>query len=347
MTGGPTPTPSSPTAAEVPSSVASTLVNVNVAKEDGPSSIEPATTTTTTTTSDSDAGNFYLVRSKVKNFLAESFGKGTGKKRRKRKQRARPEIKTILTHSVTAPPNALTLPSAGRGGGGKKSSRELEAVSKQARAMSVSSIDMDPTGMGERQSVISGCSSNTSSFSLQEDPSAYGEPADVAEDGLTLSERQKEKVFNIANEIMTSEQAFVNVLRLLNVSFREMVERMGGPKVIPDEDLDRIFSNLMELQILNADFLKDFIGRVENWSEHPKIADVIVRKGPFLKLYTSYVHDFPLSSQHFIECCEKYPAFSRVVKDFEAREDLCKGLKVDITWEKTLFCYDKIIFISF
>lgn len=146
------------------------------------------------------------------------------------------------------------------------------------------------------------------------------------DDGLTPEEKQSRKVFNIANEIMTSERSFVDVLRLLNVSFREKVVEAGGSIIIPDADLEKIFSNLMELLILNADFLKDFMSRVENWSAHPKIADVIVEKGAFLKLFTSYVIDFPFSSEHFIVCCKEYPAFGRLVKMFEAQE-VCRGLK--------------------
>ncbi len=60
--------------------------------------------------------------------------------------------------------------------------------------------------------------------------------------------------------------------------------------IIPEDEFNGLFSNLMELQILNSDLLQDFRSRVENWGEGKrKIADVIVKKGPFLKLYTSYV----------------------------------------------------------
>ena len=65
-------------------------------------------------------------------------------------------------------------------------------------------------------------------------------------------------VFNTATEIMTSEETFVRVLKLLNCDFREAVKEAGGAKVIPEEEERKIFNNLMEMQILNGDLLKDF-----------------------------------------------------------------------------------------
>lgn len=138
-------------------------------------------------------------------------------------------------------------------------------------------------------------------------------------------------MFKIAEEMMTSERDFVNVLRLINVDFREhMTEGMREAREeerVPDRDFQRIFSNLLELQILNADLLKDFQSRVEHWDERKMIADVIVRKGAFLKLYTSYIEDFPEVSQLFMECCEKYPRFGALVREFELQEK-CHRLKI-------------------
>ena len=57
------------------------------------------------------------------------------------------------------------------------------------------------------------------------------------------------------------------------------------------------------------------------------MADVIVKKGPFLKLYTTYIREFSAVNYHFDECCAKYPKFAKLVKDFEKR-DCCRNLKL-------------------
>ena len=53
---------------------------------------------------------------------------------------------------------------------------------------------------------------------------------------------------------MTSERVFVDVLRLLNVDFREYLQkarRESKNGLMPDSDCSRLFNNLPELQTLN------------------------------------------------------------------------------------------------
>jgi hypothetical protein len=133
--------------------------------------------------------------------------------------------------------------------------------------------------------------------------------------------RQKKKVFFIAEELMTSERAFIDVLKLLNVDFRQTVRVVAAKQrypVIPDAELDKILNSLPQLQSLNEDLLRDLENRINNWNSVKKIADVIVRKGPFLKLYTSYIQNFESQCTYLDECCQKYPRFAKVVKEFEA-----------------------------
>merc|ERR1712025_365093 len=73
-------------------------------------------------------------------------------------------------------------------------------------------------------------------------------------DDLTPEQRQEKKVYYVAREIMSSEKVFVDVLRLLNIEFREYVERKmqeSRVEILPDEDFARMFSNLPELLIFN------------------------------------------------------------------------------------------------
>lgn len=43
------------------------------------------------------------------------------------------------------------------------------------------------------------------------------------------------------------------------------------------------------MMMLNSELLRDFEERVQNWTSTRKISDIIVKKGPYLKLYTTYV----------------------------------------------------------
>ena len=73
-------------------------------------------------------------------------------------------------------------------------------------------------------------------------------------------------------------------------------------------------SNLPEMMMLNSELLRDFEERVQNWTSSRKISDIIVKKGPYLKLYTTYVKNHSSTKAHFEECCSKYPKFGKLVK---------------------------------
>lgn len=138
----------------------------------------------------------------------------------------------------------------------------------------------------------------------------------------------KTKSLRIVEELISTEKVFIGVLKLLCKTFVAFVEKAGGDvKLIPSTDLSKIISPLPQLLSLNEDLLQDMEKRMDNWVEHPKIADVIVKKGPFLKLYSTYIQNFEGQCNLLDECCQKYPRFQRCVKDFEA-SDVCKKLTI-------------------
>ena len=147
---------------------------------------------------------------------------------------------------------------------------------------------------------------------------------------ITSSRAQERKVFYIAKEIMTSEKTYVDVLKLINIDFRDFVQKArleSKSGILPDHDFVKLFSNLPELMMLNEDLLRDFEDRVANWDRLKKIADVIIKKGPYLKLYTVYIRDFSAMNFHFDEVCQRYPKFGKLVKEFE-RQPRCQNLKL-------------------
>lgn len=138
----------------------------------------------------------------------------------------------------------------------------------------------------------------------------------------------KSKSLRIVEELILTEKVFIDVLNLLCKTFVSFVEQtVGDTKLIPSTDLSKIINPLPQLLSLNEDLLQDMEKRMENWNEHPKIADVIVKKGPFLKLYSTYIQNFEHQCNLLDEYCQKYPRFHKCVKDFEA-SDVCKKLTI-------------------
>ncbi|KAM4035761.1 FYVE, RhoGEF and PH domain-containing protein 6 [Anomaloglossus baeobatrachus] len=132
--------------------------------------------------------------------------------------------------------------------------------------------------------------------------------------------RKKTKIYYIAKEIMSSEKVFVDVLKLLHIDFRYAVAQASkhlGKPVIEDKILNQILYYLPQLYELNRDVLRELRERMSQWSEQQKIADIFVKKGPYLKMYSTYIREFDRNVSLLDEQCKKNAAFGGVVKDFE------------------------------
>ncbi|NWS22151.1 FGD6 protein, partial [Pachyramphus minor] len=130
---------------------------------------------------------------------------------------------------------------------------------------------------------------------------------------------KKTKVYHIAKEIMSSEKG-VSVLFVLRQDFRDAVahaSRQLGKPVIEDRILNQILYYLPQLYELNRDLLRELEERLSHWLEHQRIADIFVKKGPYLKMYSTYIKEFDKNVALLDEQCKKNAGFASVVKDFE------------------------------
>ncbi|NXY23978.1 FGD6 protein, partial [Atrichornis clamosus] len=131
---------------------------------------------------------------------------------------------------------------------------------------------------------------------------------------------KKTKVYHIAKEIMSSEKVGVSVLFVLRQDFRDAVahaSRQLGKPVIEDRILNQILYYLPQLYELNRDLLRELEERLSHWLEHQRIADIFVKKGPYLKMYSTYIKEFDKNVALLDEQCKKNAGFASVVKDFE------------------------------
>ena len=286
-------------------------------------------------------------RAKIKE-LTRSFGKG-------KQEKQRPRISDIVTVVATTPPpprvtehsnlsqaeDAVMVTPTHDDGHSSPTSYQTADTDHSSETQHRKRVNLlidtwEARGRDDGHDrgdvgVLCDKSSRTSVISSQSsDISSSGQTSSSAHSGATDQERREKKLYHAAREIMTSEKTFVSVLQLLNVDFRNFIEeriRDTGADIIPLQDFAKIFKTLPQLLMFNKDLLLDFEDRIENWDTLKKIADVIVKKGPFLKLYTNYVKDFPVLTEHFDKCLKNFPEFRRVVAEFE-RRDLCQNLRV-------------------
>uniref|UniRef100_A0A9J8AMH8 FYVE, RhoGEF and PH domain containing 6 n=1 Tax=Cyprinus carpio carpio TaxID=630221 RepID=A0A9J8AMH8_CYPCA len=131
---------------------------------------------------------------------------------------------------------------------------------------------------------------------------------------------KRNKVVHIAMEIKSSEKVFVDVLKLLHIDFRDAVAkatRASGKPPVEEKVLNQILYYLPQLYELNKDLLKELEERVAHWSEHQRLADIFVQKGPYLKMYSTYIREFDRNVALLDEQCRKNPPFANVVRQFE------------------------------
>ena len=166
------------------------------------------------------------------------------------------------------------------------------------------------------------------------DVSQSDKPAPIEEESETaddpelqkLREKKASRCWHAVQEIMTSEKSYVDILKILD----EFTKRVESKITKTSEEGVRIyqmslFTILPQLLMLNSHLLDEFETRINNWTTHKKIADVFVKKGDFLKIYSAYMDTFEQTSSIFQECERKFQGFAKIVKEIE-RLPLCQGL---------------------
>lgn len=179
-----------------------------------------------------------------------------------------------------------------------------------------------------------------SSTLAEEQPDRLADPDQVSLSSSSLSsesipevkQRQNlQKLYNIVNEIHSSEAKFVDTLKLLNQDFRAFVseQRDETPNLIPIEVClnQGPLRHLPQLQALNENLLEELRLARDHWPKTQKIAHVLVKIGPFLKHYSTYIREFETMQQQLLENMKKYPQFAERIRQFEA-SDRCQKLSL-------------------
>ena len=213
----------------------------------------------------------------------------------------------------------------------------------------------DSDGQSDNSSIMSGCfsgpTSRRSSFSEGQSRNNTLE-IEMPRPRLAMKsvriQKKSRLLYDSAREIMTSEKSFLEVLKLINVDFKTFAEeRLDGKKSnkLPKQEISVIFKNMPQMLTLSEEFLHDFEDRIKNWDSEPKIADIFVKKGPYLRIHKTYIDAYDNMSEHFKKCCQKYPKFQKIVEEFENLPK-CKNLKLSfylITPAKRVMQYKMLL----
>ncbi|XP_044539397.1 FYVE, RhoGEF and PH domain-containing protein 3 [Gracilinanus agilis] len=188
-------------------------------------------------------------------------------------------------------------------------------------------IEMEPEG---EQSVSSPGDSQKevapeADSDVDEGSSEEPETADVpkGEDLEVAKCTEPQKLFNIANELLHTEEAYVKRLHLLDQVFCTKLAEAG----IPSEVTTGIFSNISSIYCFHGQFLlPELQTRItQEWSTNPRIGDILQKLAPFLKMYGEYVKNFDRAMDMVNTWTQRSSPFKDVVQSIQ-KQEVCGNL---------------------
>ncbi|XP_012266078.2 FYVE, RhoGEF and PH domain-containing protein 1-like isoform X2 [Athalia rosae] len=151
------------------------------------------------------------------------------------------------------------------------------------------------------------------------------ESNNCAQNDAVVQKRKKGK--HIANELLTTERNYVNILHLIDQVFQFKVdqENRAHPMFAP-ETVQHMFSNIKSIYKFHNDFLLPQLEeRIINlWDADPRIGDIMKNFAPFLKMYTEYVKNFDYAMNLISTLQQKIPRFAAIINEIQKRDECAK-----------------------
>ncbi|KAG7521356.1 FYVE, and PH domain-containing 1 isoform X1 [Solea senegalensis] len=242
------------------------------------------------------------------------------------------------------PSELLSLPSSQTDGKLANRDSGIDSISSPSHSEELCFAGIDDGG------VVYSCSpallprlSSSSSYAGEGEGEEAGGDSDLEEEEAeltlvlpppTTTERQdsaemsvQQRVFNIANELLHTETAYVSKLHLLDQVFcARLLEEARSRSSFPCDVVQGIFSNICSIYCFHQQFLLPALQkRMEEWDSNPRIGDILQKLAPFLKMYGEYVKNFDRAMELVNTWTERSTQFKSIVHEIQ-REERCANL---------------------
>ncbi|XP_061864673.1 FYVE, RhoGEF and PH domain-containing protein 5 isoform X2 [Colius striatus] len=144
----------------------------------------------------------------------------------------------------------------------------------------------------------------------------------IADDPSLIHKKEgQSRAYLIAQELMSSEKVYVEMLQLLCMNF------YGGILKVLEEDDEREqeevklkqgLSELPEIYELHQDILGELEERVFKWEENQKVADVFLSRKSRLNHHTAYIMEFDNNLALLDDTCLKCSQLATTIQEFES-----------------------------
>ncbi|XP_026870822.2 faciogenital dysplasia isoform X3 [Electrophorus electricus] len=152
------------------------------------------------------------------------------------------------------------------------------------------------------------------------DEGSSEEPECLESKGL---QSESQKLFNIAKELLHTEEAYVKRLNLLDQVFCTKLTEAG----INQEVITGIFSNISSIYCFHHQFLLPELQMriTQEWNTNPRIGDILQKLAPFMKMYGEYVKNFDRAMDLVNTWTQRSTQFKSVVQNIQ-KQDVCGNL---------------------
>ncbi|KFP92218.1 FYVE, RhoGEF and PH domain-containing protein 5, partial [Apaloderma vittatum] len=154
----------------------------------------------------------------------------------------------------------------------------------------------------------------------EEQRSSEDEESSPSDPSLINKKEGQSRAYLIAQELMSSEKVYVEMLQLLCMDFYEGILKVLGEEGENEQEENKLkqgLSELPEIYELHQDIMGELEERVLKWEEHQKVADVFLSRKSRLNHHTAYIMQFDKNLALLDETCLKDSQLATIIQEFE------------------------------
>uniref|UniRef100_A0A8C4XKM4 FYVE, RhoGEF and PH domain containing 5 n=1 Tax=Falco tinnunculus TaxID=100819 RepID=A0A8C4XKM4_FALTI len=164
----------------------------------------------------------------------------------------------------------------------------------------------------------------------EEQKSSEDDETSPGDSSLINKKEGQSRAYLIAQELMSSEKVYVEMLQLLHTDFYEGILKVLGEEDENEQEevkLKQGLRELPEIYELHQDILGELEERVLKWKEQQKVADVFVSRKSRLNHHTAYIMQFDKNLALLDETCLKYSQLATIIQEFENSDGSPQSVK--------------------
>ncbi|XP_032996998.1 FYVE, RhoGEF and PH domain-containing protein 5 isoform X3 [Lacerta agilis] len=154
----------------------------------------------------------------------------------------------------------------------------------------------------------------------EEQKSSGDEDGNQGDSNLLHKKEGQSRAHLIAQELVSSEKEYVEMLRLLHMDFYEAVLKVLGDEDNNDHEEAKLkegLNEIPEIYKLHQEILEELEEKVLNWEDHQKVADIFLSRESRFIHHTAYIMQFDRNLALLDEARLKTSQLDAVVREFE------------------------------